>query len=68
MQLNVYTEQQKIDSQTQKTNIWFLKNKGEGINQKSGINRYTLLIYKVDSQQGLTVKYKDIYLISCSNL
>ena len=31
------------DSQTQKTNLWLPKGKGQGINQEYEINRYILL-------------------------
>ena len=34
----------ETDSQTQKTNLWLPKEKVGGINQKSGINIYTLLL------------------------
>ena len=37
----------EIDSQTLKTNLWLPKAKGRGgINEKFGINRYTLLYIK----------------------
>ena len=36
----------EIDPQTQKTNLWLSKGKGEGISQEDRINRYTLLYIK----------------------
>ena len=43
----------EIDLQTQKINLWLPKGKGRGINQESGINRYTLLHIKQKNNKDL---------------
>ena len=54
----------RIDSQTQKTNLWLPKGKegwGE-VNQELEIGRYKLL-YK-NKQQGPTVQHRELYSVS----
>ena len=36
----------EIDSQTQKTSLWLLRGKVEGINQEFGVKIYTVLYIK----------------------
>ena len=58
----------EVDSQTQKTNLWLPKGKGDGggINWEFGISRYKLLLHKIDKQQGPTVYHRELYSISCN--
>ena len=53
LQMNLFTKQ--TDSQTQKTNFWLRKRKGNGrkINWEFGINRYTLLHVKQINNKAL---------------
>ena len=59
----------ETDSQTQKTNLWLPKGKGEGINQEFGINIYTLLYikYQIANKDLLysTGNYTQYFVIAC---
>ena len=60
----------EIDSQTQKTNLWLPKGKGER-RDKLGIWKQqiqTTINNKVDRQQGPTVQNIELYSISCNKL
>ena len=60
---NELTYKTERDPQTQKTNLWLPKGKG----QKKGENIQTT-IYKINYQQGPTAQHRELYSISCNNL
>ena len=60
----------EIDSDAQKTNLQLPKGIGrEGrTNQKYRINRHTAINVSNRKQQGITVKHREFYSVSCNNL
>ena len=54
--MNLFTKQ-KLTPQTQKTNFWFLKGKGEGEGYIRNLGLTNIHYYiKTDNQQGPTIK------------
>ena len=59
----------ETDSETQKTNLWLPKGKGDG-RDKLGVwdQQIYTVVNKIDKQQGPTVQHRELYSISCNNL
>ena len=59
----------EIDPQTQKTNLWLPKGKGEG-RDKLGVwdEQIHTTLYKTDKQQGLPIQHRKLYSVSYNNV
>ena len=57
----------ETDSQTQRTDLWLPRGKGQGggVDGEFGVSRCKLLYIEMDKQQGPTVQHRELYSISC---
>ena len=62
---SIYTTE--IDSQTQKTNLWLLKGKGQD-KLEAWDQQIRTTMYKIEKQQGFMVQLQEIHSKSYNNL
>ena len=65
--MNIFTKQKQTYRYENKHMVTKGETERRGINQELGINIHTT-IYKIDKQQGPTVKHRELYSVFCDNL